>query len=56
MGNSPLTFIGAIQLALNVAGRSDKANMALSWMMDGQPQPVRRPSSGMPYNANVDIV
>ncbi|KAL2815829.1 Non-repetitive/WGA-negative nucleoporin C-terminal-domain-containing protein [Aspergillus cavernicola] len=35
-------FAGAIQLALNVAGRSDKANMALSWMMDGQPQPDPR--------------
>ncbi|KAE8146954.1 Non-repetitive/WGA-negative nucleoporin C-terminal-domain-containing protein [Aspergillus avenaceus] len=30
-------FAGAIQLALNVAGRSDKANMALSWIMDGRP-------------------
>ncbi|KAL4865547.1 hypothetical protein BDV12DRAFT_148286 [Aspergillus spectabilis] len=29
-------FAGAIKLALNVAGRSDKANMALSWMIDGQ--------------------
>lgn len=55
MGNFALTFIGAIQLALNVAGRSDKANMALSWMMDGQPQPVRCTSSGMPYNANGGI-
>ncbi|KAL4803154.1 Non-repetitive/WGA-negative nucleoporin C-terminal-domain-containing protein [Aspergillus unguis] len=35
-------FAGAIQLALNVAGRSDKANMALSWMMDGQVQPDPR--------------
>ncbi|KAL2847471.1 Non-repetitive/WGA-negative nucleoporin C-terminal-domain-containing protein [Aspergillus pseudoustus] len=35
-------FAGAIQLALNVAGRSDKANMALSWIMDGQPQPDAR--------------
>ncbi|KAJ5216574.1 non-repetitive nucleoporin [Penicillium cinerascens] len=30
-------FAGAIQLALNVAGRSDKANIALSWIMDGRP-------------------
>ncbi|KAL3471854.1 Non-repetitive/WGA-negative nucleoporin C-terminal-domain-containing protein [Aspergillus californicus] len=35
-------FAGAIQLALNVAGRSDKANLALSWIMDGQPQPDPR--------------
>ncbi|KAL4957209.1 Non-repetitive/WGA-negative nucleoporin C-terminal-domain-containing protein [Aspergillus filifer] len=35
-------FAGAIQLALNVAGRSDKANMALSWMMEGQPLPDPR--------------
>lgn len=31
---------GAIQLALNVAGRSDKANLALSWIMDGRPEQV----------------
>ncbi|KAJ5081329.1 nucleoporin NUP170 [Penicillium alfredii] len=31
-------FAGAIQLALNVAGRSDKANLALSWIMDGRPE------------------
>ncbi|PKY04421.1 non-repetitive nucleoporin [Aspergillus campestris IBT 28561] len=30
-------FAGAIQLALNVAARSDKANMALSWIVDGRP-------------------
>ncbi|KAL4790691.1 Non-repetitive/WGA-negative nucleoporin C-terminal-domain-containing protein [Aspergillus venezuelensis] len=35
-------FAGAIQLALNVAGRSDKANMAMSWMMEGQPLPDPR--------------
>ena len=34
-------FAGAIQLALNVAGRSDKANLGLGWMMDGQPSSVR---------------
>lgn len=27
---------GAIQLCLNVAGSSDKANLALNWMMDGR--------------------
>ncbi|GFG06808.1 probable nucleoporin C890.06 [Aspergillus udagawae] len=31
-------FAGAIQLALNVAARSDKANMALSWIVDGRPE------------------
>ncbi|KAJ5577531.1 uncharacterized protein N7459_006495 [Penicillium hispanicum] len=36
-------FAGAIQLALNVAGRSDKANLALSWIMDGRPQEVPMP-------------
>ncbi|KAL5340402.1 Non-repetitive/WGA-negative nucleoporin C-terminal-domain-containing protein [Aspergillus crustosus] len=35
-------FAGAIKLALNVAGRSDKANLALSWMMDGQHSPDPR--------------
>ncbi|RDW83688.1 putative non-repetitive nucleoporin [Aspergillus mulundensis] len=35
-------FGGAIQLALNVAGRSDKANMGQAWMMDGQPSPDPR--------------
>ncbi|KAL4892414.1 Non-repetitive/WGA-negative nucleoporin C-terminal-domain-containing protein [Aspergillus ambiguus] len=30
-------FAGAIQLSLNVAARSDKANMALSWIVDGRP-------------------
>ncbi|KAL4876668.1 Non-repetitive/WGA-negative nucleoporin C-terminal-domain-containing protein [Aspergillus karnatakaensis] len=35
-------FAGAIQLALNVAGQSDKANMALSWLVDGQDQPDHR--------------
>lgn len=34
------SFLGAIQLALNVAARSDKANMALSWIVDGRPQEV----------------
>ncbi|OJJ42697.1 hypothetical protein ASPZODRAFT_76215 [Penicilliopsis zonata CBS 506.65] len=29
-------FAGAIQLALNVAASSDKANMALSWIVDGR--------------------
>ena len=33
-------FAGAIQLALNVAARSDKANMALSWIVDGRPEDV----------------
>ncbi|KAF9895069.1 hypothetical protein FE257_004698 [Aspergillus nanangensis] len=31
-------FAGAIQLGLNVAARSDKANMALSWIVEGRPQ------------------
>ncbi|KAJ5320589.1 hypothetical protein N7508_000872 [Penicillium antarcticum] len=31
-------FAGAIQLALNVAGRSDKSNLALSWIMDQRPE------------------
>ncbi|PTU17893.1 hypothetical protein P175DRAFT_0445042 [Aspergillus ochraceoroseus IBT 24754] len=31
-------FAGAIQLALNAAARSDKANMALSWIVDGRPE------------------
>ncbi|RAH71700.1 putative non-repetitive nucleoporin [Aspergillus aculeatinus CBS 121060] len=30
-------FAGAIQLALNVAARSDKANLALAWIVDGRP-------------------
>ncbi|EGE08194.1 nuclear pore complex protein Nup155 [Trichophyton equinum CBS 127.97] len=30
-------FAGAIQLALSVAADSDKANHALSWIMDGRP-------------------
>ncbi|KAL1999413.1 hypothetical protein VTN02DRAFT_4543 [Thermoascus thermophilus] len=30
-------FAGAIQLALSVAASSDKANLALSWIMDGRP-------------------
>ncbi|RAL07213.1 putative non-repetitive nucleoporin [Aspergillus homomorphus CBS 101889] len=30
-------FAGAIQLALNVAARSDKANLALAWLVDGRP-------------------
>ncbi|KAJ5466661.1 Nucleoporin [Penicillium diatomitis] len=30
-------FAGAISLALHVAQRSDKANMALPWIMDGRP-------------------
>ncbi|CAG8075305.1 unnamed protein product [Penicillium olsonii] len=36
-------FAGAIQLALNVAARSDKANLAYSWIMDGRPDQVRDP-------------
>ncbi|OQD80682.1 hypothetical protein PENANT_c033G09523 [Penicillium antarcticum] len=36
-------FAGAIQLALNVAGRSDKSNLALSWIMDQRPEQVRTP-------------
>lgn len=35
-----MRIIGAIQLALNVAARSDKANMALSWIVDGRPDEV----------------
>lgn len=35
--------LGAIQLALNVAARSDKANLAYSWIMDGRPDQVRDP-------------
>lgn len=35
-----LTSLGAISLALHVAQRSDKANMALSWIMDGRPEQV----------------
>lgn len=35
---------GAILLALHVAQRSDKANMALSWIMDGRPDQVSFPS------------
>ncbi|KAJ5095060.1 non-repetitive nucleoporin [Penicillium argentinense] len=37
-------FAGAIQLCLNVAGVSDKANLALSWIMDGRPEQVPMPS------------
>ncbi|OKO89592.1 Nucleoporin NUP170 [Penicillium subrubescens] len=33
-------FAGAISLALHVAQRSDKANMALSWIMDNRPEQV----------------
>ena len=33
-------FAGAIQLALNVAAQSDKANMALAWIVDGCPPEV----------------
>ncbi|KAJ5610000.1 hypothetical protein N7510_006719 [Penicillium lagena] len=36
-------FAGAIQLSLNVALRSDKANLALSWIMDGRPDQVPIP-------------
>lgn len=39
-----LICTGAIQLALNVAGRSDKANIALSWIMDGRPEQVLIPA------------
>jgi nuclear pore complex protein Nup155 len=35
--------LGAIQLALNGAARSDKANLAYSWIMDGRPEQVRCP-------------
>ncbi|KAA8646885.1 hypothetical protein EYZ11_005975 [Aspergillus tanneri] len=31
-------FAGAIQLSLHAAARSDKANMALSWIVDGRPE------------------
>ncbi|KAK2759529.1 hypothetical protein FQN54_003008 [Arachnomyces sp. PD_36] len=30
-------FAGAIQLSLSVAAKSDKANVTLSWIMDGRP-------------------
>ncbi|KAJ5144206.1 uncharacterized protein N7515_002993 [Penicillium bovifimosum] len=36
-------FAGAIQLALNVAARSDKSNMAYSWIMDQRPEQVLIP-------------
>ncbi|KAJ5641781.1 hypothetical protein N7490_005781 [Penicillium lividum] len=36
-------FAGAIQLALTVASRCDKANLALSWIMDGRPEQVQMP-------------
>jgi hypothetical protein len=32
--------LGAIQLSLNVAESSDKANLALNWMMDGRQEEV----------------
>lgn len=34
---------GAIQLALNVAARSDKSNLAYSWIMDQRPEQVLIP-------------
>ncbi|KAJ6096914.1 hypothetical protein N7486_007660 [Penicillium sp. IBT 16267x] len=37
-------FAGAIQLALTVAARCDKANIALSWIMDGRPEQVTLPT------------
>lgn len=39
---------GAIQLALNVAGHSDKANLALSWIVDGRPEQVPKPRTSVP--------
>ncbi|KAJ5080892.1 hypothetical protein N7456_013602 [Penicillium angulare] len=36
-------FAGAIQLALTVAARSDKANLAFSWIMEGRPEQVLMP-------------
>ena len=36
-------MLGAIQLALNVAARSDKANLAYTWIMDGRPEQVCKP-------------
>jgi nuclear pore complex protein Nup155 len=45
---SMLTFTGAIQLALNVAGRSDKSNLALSWIMDQRPEHVHTPCALSP--------
>ncbi|KAJ5888990.1 nucleoporin [Penicillium taxi] len=36
-------FAGAIELALKVAEKSDGANLALSWIMDGRPQQVHTP-------------
>ncbi|KAL1959764.1 hypothetical protein VTO42DRAFT_1350 [Malbranchea cinnamomea] len=38
-------FAGAIQLALTVAAASDKANRALSWIIDGCPESDSRQSS-----------
>ncbi|RMZ85308.1 hypothetical protein DV738_g115, partial [Chaetothyriales sp. CBS 135597] len=35
-------FAGAIQLALRVAYERDKANDALSWLVDGKPEPDKR--------------
>ncbi|KAK2743840.1 hypothetical protein FQN55_007060 [Onygenales sp. PD_40] len=38
-------FAGAIQLCLSVAAHSDKANRALSWIMDGRPPEDPRQAS-----------
>ncbi|EEH47111.1 uncharacterized protein PADG_03209 [Paracoccidioides brasiliensis Pb18] len=38
-------FAGAIQLCLGVAAHSDKANRALSWIMDGRPPEDSRQAS-----------
>ncbi|OJD18800.1 hypothetical protein AJ78_01207 [Emergomyces pasteurianus Ep9510] len=38
-------FAGAIQLSLSVAAHSDKANRALSWIMDGRPSEDPRQAS-----------
>ncbi|KAJ5953532.1 nucleoporin [Penicillium verhagenii] len=43
-------FAGAITLALNVAGRCDKANLALSWIMDGRPEEVLPPPGYHPVH------
>ncbi|KAJ5169220.1 Nucleoporin [Penicillium canariense] len=45
-------FAGAIQLALHVASRSDKAQLALSWIVDGRPEQVTLPHSPGFYNTD----
>ena len=43
-------FAGAIQLSLTVAARSDRANLAFSWIVDGRPENVRHLSSSSPFS------